>query len=71
MAEVGMLLLVHGEVTDASVDLFDREKVFIETVLKPVISRHPTLKIVMEHITTEGNFYCNSTDLCQPITTLT
>jgi dihydroorotase len=52
MAEVGMPLLVHGEVTDSHVDIFDREKVFISTVLAPLISRHPTLKVVMEHITT-------------------
>ncbi len=45
-------LLVHGEVTDASVDIFDREKVFIEKILAPVIKQHPELKIVMEHITT-------------------
>ena len=52
MATVGMLLLVHGEVTHPEVDVFDREKVFIETVLKPIIDRHSTLKIVFEHITT-------------------
>lgn len=43
---------VHGEVTDSNVDVFDREKVFIETVLKPLVQRLPQLKIVMEHITT-------------------
>lgn len=52
MAEVGMPLLIHGEVTDASVDIFDREKVFIDTVLAPLSARYPTLKIVLEHITT-------------------
>lgn len=52
MAEVGLPLLVHGEVTDASVDVFDREAVFIETVLKPLLEELPTLRVVMEHITT-------------------
>ena len=51
-----MPLLVNGEVTDQDIDVFDREKVFIETVLKKIIQTHPNLKIVMEHITTEG-FY--------------
>ncbi len=54
MAEVGMPLLVHGEVTDPAVDIFDREQVFIDTILKPLMDTHPTLKIVMEHITTEN-----------------
>ncbi|PSC68594.1 homodimeric type [Micractinium conductrix] len=52
MAEAGMLLLVHGEVTDPDVDFFDREKVFIETKLKPLLDTLPELKVVMEHITT-------------------
>ncbi|XP_031264337.1 dihydroorotase, mitochondrial-like [Pistacia vera] len=52
MAEQNMPLLVHGEVTDPNVDIFDREKVFIDTVLQPLIQRLPRLKIVMEHITT-------------------
>jgi dihydroorotase len=43
---------VHGEVTDSSVDTFDREKVFIETILAPLVEKLPSLKIVMEHITT-------------------
>ena len=45
-------LLVHGEVTDAHVDVFDREAVFIETLLKPLVLRYPRLRIVLEHITT-------------------
>lgn len=53
MQEVGMLLLVHGEVTDSSIDIFDREKVFIETILASVVSDFPELKIVLEHITTK------------------
>jgi dihydroorotase len=53
MAEVGMPLLVHGEVTDPEVDIFDREAVFIDRHLMPLLKRHPNLKVVMEHITTE------------------
>ncbi|GAB0109425.1 dihydroorotase [Pseudoalteromonas distincta] len=53
MQEVGMLLLIHGEVTDSSIDIFDREKVFLETILGDVISDFPELKIVLEHITTK------------------
>jgi dihydroorotase len=53
MAEIGMPLLVHGEVTDPEVDIFDREAVFIERVLDPLRRRSPELKIVLEHITTE------------------
>lgn len=52
MQETGILLLVHGEVTDSAIDIFDRENIFIETILKPLVSRFPTLKIVLEHITT-------------------
>eukprot|EP00043_Microstomoeca_roanoka_P011282 m.106512 g.106512 ORF g.106512 m.106512 type:complete len:361 (+) comp15152_c2_seq9:332-1414(+) len=52
MAEVGLPLLVHGEVTDDTVDFFDREKVFIERHMRPLVQDHPSLKIVMEHITT-------------------
>ncbi|CAO2818185.1 unnamed protein product [Amaranthus hypochondriacus] len=52
MAEQSMPLLVHGEVTDPDVDIFDREKVFIEIVLRPLIQKLPRLKVVMEHITT-------------------
>ncbi|UTH75551.1 dihydroorotase [Chromobacterium sp. IIBBL 290-4] len=52
MAEVGMPLLVHGEVTDADIDVFDREAVFIERVMKPLLAKLPTLKVVFEHITT-------------------
>jgi len=52
MADSGMPLLLHGEVTDAAIDIFDREKVFIDSILVPLIQRYPTLKIVLEHITT-------------------
>ncbi len=53
MERVGLPLLVHGEVTDPAIDLFDREKVFIDTVLLPLTRRFPKLKVVMEHITTK------------------
>jgi dihydroorotase len=52
MERIGMVLCVHGEVTDPEVDVFDREAVFIERVLTPVVSDFPELKIVFEHITT-------------------
>jgi len=52
MAECGMLLLVHGEVTDGDIDIFDREKVFLERVLAPTLADFPNLKVVLEHITT-------------------
>jgi dihydroorotase len=52
MSEHGMPLLVHGEVTDPAVDIFDRERVFLERVLSPLALRFPQLKIVVEHITT-------------------
>ena len=52
MAETGMPLLVHGEVTDPAVDVFDREKAFIEQTMMPLIQQFPSLRIVMEHITT-------------------
>ncbi|HMS94694.1 MAG TPA: dihydroorotase [Tabrizicola sp.] len=53
MAEVGLPLCTHGEVTDPAVDIFDREAVFIDTVLDPLRRRLPELRLVMEHITTE------------------
>jgi dihydroorotase len=52
MQRIGMVLCVHGEVTDPNVDVFDREAEFIERVLKPIIFDFPELKIVLEHITT-------------------
>ncbi|MFZ3235135.1 MAG: dihydroorotase [Stellaceae bacterium] len=58
MAEIGMPLLVHGEVTDPEVDIFDREAVFVERVLDPLRRRLPELKIVLEHITTEEAAAC-------------
>jgi dihydroorotase len=53
MAEVGLPLCVHGEVTHASVDVFDREAVFIEQVMQPLLAEIPTLKVIFEHITTQ------------------
>jgi dihydroorotase len=52
MQRVGMPLLVHGEVTSSDIDVFDREKVFIERVLSPLLTDFPELKVVFEHITT-------------------
>lgn len=52
MADCGMLLLVHGEVTDSDIDIFDREKVFLERVLAPTLTAFPSLRVVLEHITT-------------------
>lgn len=54
MAEVGMPLLVHGEVTSHDIDIFDREAVFIDTILRPLVAKYPTLKVVLEHITTKN-----------------
>lgn len=53
MQTLGMPLLIHGEVTDAHIDIFDREARFIETVMVPLRSQFPALKVVMEHITTQ------------------
>ena len=52
MEEVGLPLLIHGEVTNPKVDVFDREQVFIDNVLEPLVARFPQLKVVLEHITT-------------------
>ncbi|MGE8102447.1 dihydroorotase [Allorhizobium sp. NPDC080224] len=63
MAKVGLPLCVHGEVTTPEVDIFDREKVFIDTVLEPLRKRLPELKVTMEHVTTEdGIQYIRSAD---------
>jgi dihydroorotase len=53
MAQFGMPLLIHGEVTDPDVDVFDREAIFIDRMLEPLRRRLPELRIVLEHITTE------------------
>jgi dihydroorotase len=52
MADIGMPVLVHGESTDPAVDIFDREAVFMEQSLLPLLKRHPGLKVVIEHVTT-------------------
>lgn len=63
MAKIGLPLCVHGEVTTPEVDIFDREKVFIDTVLDPLRRRLPELKITMEHVTTEdGVDYIRAAD---------
>lgn len=72
MAEAGVTLCVHGEVTDSAVDIFDREAVFIDRVLDPLRRRMPGLRVVMEHITTsDGLAYARSggDDLAATITT--
>ena len=53
MQEVGMLLLIHGEVTEQHIDIFDREKAFIDAYLKDIVNDFPNLKVVFEHITTK------------------
>ena len=50
-----VILSIHGEVTDEKVDVFDREKVFIEKVLTKITNQFPNLKIVLEHITSEAS----------------
>jgi dihydroorotase len=52
MEEVNLPLLVHGEVTFGEVDVFDREKIFLDRILAPLLGRHPRLRVVLEHITT-------------------
>ncbi|WP_410216876.1 dihydroorotase [Paracoccus sp. (in: a-proteobacteria)] len=72
MAEAGVTLCVHGEVTDPAVDIFDREAVFIDRVLEPLRRATPGLRVVMEHITTsEGVAYARAggDDLAATITT--
>lgn len=54
MAESGVIMCVHGEVTDSEIDIFDREAVFIDRVLDPLRRRVPDLKVVMEHVTTKN-----------------
>lgn len=72
MAKIGLPLCVHGEVTTPEVDIFDREAVFIETVLEPLRKRLPELKVTMEHVTTkDGVDYIKSSkaNLAGSITT--
>jgi dihydroorotase len=55
MEKIGMVLCVHGEVTDPAIDIFDREAVFLERVLTPVLRDFPALRVVLEHITTQDS----------------
>jgi len=65
MAEEGMLLLIHGEVTDNHIDIFDREKEFIDRHMIPITDKFPKLKVVFEHITTKdaAEFVSGASDL--------
>jgi dihydroorotase len=72
MAEIGLPLCVHGEVTDPAIDIFDREAVFIDRVLDPIRRRTPGLRVVMEHVTTrDGVDYVTAggPDIAATITT--
>ncbi|MEO8040690.1 MAG: dihydroorotase [Betaproteobacteria bacterium] len=62
MNEIGMPLLIHGEVTDPAVDVFDRERAFVESKLVPLVRRFPTLNVVLEHVTTAEavDFVCSA-----------
>ncbi len=63
MAAIGCPLLIHGEVVDPDVDIFDREKVFIDTVLDPLRARLPDLRVTLEHVTTaDGTTYIGETE---------
>lgn len=64
MQDAGLPLLLHGEVTDNEIDIFDREKVYIDRILTPVVNDFPNLKIVLEHITTKDavDFVTNASD---------
>jgi len=63
MAEIGLPLCIHGEVTDPEIDIFDREAAFIERVLAPLRKRLPELRVVMEHVTTkDGVDYIGETE---------
>src|SRR5690606_9271878 len=63
MQEIGMPLLVHGEVTDPAIDIFDREAVFIDRVMIPLRRAFPGLKVVFEHLTTkQGVEYVSEAD---------
>ncbi|MCB1389749.1 MAG: dihydroorotase [Rhodobacteraceae bacterium] len=72
MAEAGVPLCVHGEVTSPEIDIFDREAVFIDTVLDPIRRAHPGLRVIMEHVTTKDAVdyvRANPRDLGATITT--
>jgi dihydroorotase len=72
MAQIGLPLCLHGEVTDPDIDIFDRESVFIDRVLDPIRRATPGLRVVMEHITTQqaaDYVRAHDTDLAATITT--
>ncbi|MCP5198559.1 MAG: dihydroorotase [Gammaproteobacteria bacterium] len=72
MSAAGLPLLVHGEVVDDTVDIFDREAVFIERVLEPLRRRHPGLRVVLEHVTTaEAVAYVRGADPARLAATIT
>ena len=71
MSDIDVPLLVHGEVTDPNIDIFDREAVFIDRVLDPIRQRHPSLRIVMEHITTQQGVDYVSQDSDKTAATIT
>ena len=72
MEKYGLVLCIHGEVTDENVDVFDREKVFIDTVLSDILKSFPNLKVVLEHITTKEavEFVKNENDFLAATMTL-
>jgi dihydroorotase len=70
MQRIGMVLCIHGEVTDPEIDVFDREAVFIERTLAPLLDHFPELKIVLEHITTAeaADFVLDRTNVAATVT---
>ena len=71
MSDLQLPLLIHGEVTDINIDIFDREAIFIDQILRPLIHEFPNLKIVMEHITTKEAVHfilSTSNNVCATIT---
>ncbi|MEL7214597.1 MAG: dihydroorotase [Pseudomonadota bacterium] len=71
MAEIGLPLCVHGEVTDADIDIFDREAVFIDRILAPLKAKLPQLRVVMEHVTTSDGVEFVKSNLENMAATLT
>ncbi len=71
MERIGLPLLIHGEVTDLDVDIFDREAVFIDKILQPLLKKFPSLRVVLEHITTEQAVDFVGTNRCNLAATIT
>lgn len=71
MAQIGLPLCVHGEVTTPEIDIFDREAVFIETILNPLRKKVPGLRVIMEHVTTKDgvDYIAGEQDMAGSITT--